>query len=45
VEQRVAPKEAEPKAKGRPERPQGIPADNNVRPENRVQEEERGKRR
>ncbi|MDP2657641.1 MAG: hypothetical protein Q8O78_04415, partial [Candidatus Deferrimicrobium sp.] len=44
VERRAKPKEAEPKAKGRPERPHGIPADN-VRPEDRVQEEDRGNRR
>jgi hypothetical protein len=49
VEPRGKPVQAEPKekpkAKGRPERPQGIPADNNVRPQDREKEEERGKRR
>jgi hypothetical protein len=44
VEQRGKPKEAEPKVKAKPERPQGTPAEK-VRPEDRVQEEERGNRR
>jgi hypothetical protein len=44
VERRGAPKAAKPKAKAKPERPQGIPADN-VRSEDRGQEKERGNRR
>jgi hypothetical protein len=44
VEQRVKPREAEPKEKAKPERPQGTPA-KKVRPEDGVQEEERGIRR
>jgi len=44
VEQRGKPKEAEPKATGKPERPKGTPVDN-VRSEDRVQEKERGNRR
>ncbi|HLO10237.1 MAG TPA: hypothetical protein VK303_06110, partial [Desulfobacteria bacterium] len=44
VEQRGKPKEAEPKATGKPERPQGPPVDN-VRSEDKVKEKERGDRR
>ncbi len=44
MEQRVKPREAEPKEKAKPERPQGTPA-KKVRPEDGVQEEERGIRR
>jgi len=44
VEQRIKQREVEPKEKAKPERPQGTPAEK-VRPEDRVQEEERGNRR
>ena len=44
MEPRGKPKEAKPEPKAKPERPQGIPADN-VRPEDRGQKEERGNRR